>query len=162
MAWSTPKTWASEPLTSVDLNTYIRDNQNYLKDRVDGVADQYAGSGHTTTSTSYVDVDATNMAFTLTTTGKDVLVTCTLVTSHTINRYSYFQLDVDGTAQYALAYSRHGTGSEYQNLSCSQIISGLSAGSHTFKLQWRGNTSDTITLRVGFFDVREIVGEIAS
>lgn len=27
MTWSIPKTWASEPLTSLDLNRYVRDNQ---------------------------------------------------------------------------------------------------------------------------------------
>lgn len=31
MAFTAPKTWASEKLTSSDLNTFIRDNQNHLK-----------------------------------------------------------------------------------------------------------------------------------
>jgi len=31
MAWTNPKTWAAEVLTSADLNLYVRDNQNYLK-----------------------------------------------------------------------------------------------------------------------------------
>ena len=31
MAYTVPKTWAAEVLTSADMNVYIRDNQNYLK-----------------------------------------------------------------------------------------------------------------------------------
>lgn len=31
MAWSTPPTWASNILPSADMNTYVRDNTNYLK-----------------------------------------------------------------------------------------------------------------------------------
>ena len=31
MAWTSPKTWTAEVLTSADLNQYVRDNQNYLK-----------------------------------------------------------------------------------------------------------------------------------
>lgn len=32
MAWTAPKTWVEELLTPADMNTYMRDNQNYLKD----------------------------------------------------------------------------------------------------------------------------------
>ena len=31
VTWTTPKTWAAGVLPSADLNTYIRDNQNFLK-----------------------------------------------------------------------------------------------------------------------------------
>lgn len=76
MAWTTPKTWAAEPLTSSDLNTYVRDNQNHLKNRLDNNAEHTAneGSDYTTTSTSFVDVDATNFSHTITTNGGAVLI----------------------------------------------------------------------------------------
>jgi len=32
MAWTTPKTWGSEPLTADKLNEQLRDNLNALKD----------------------------------------------------------------------------------------------------------------------------------
>lgn len=36
MAWTTPKTWAlNDPLNASNLNTYIRDNQQALKNTVD-------------------------------------------------------------------------------------------------------------------------------
>lgn len=36
MAWTAPKTWASDEVpSSADLNTYMRDNQIYLKAEVD-------------------------------------------------------------------------------------------------------------------------------
>ena len=38
MAWTAPKTWSSEPLTSLDLNSNVRDNLNHLKDRLDSSA----------------------------------------------------------------------------------------------------------------------------
>ena len=84
MAWTTPKTWSSEPLTSTDLNTYVRDNQNYLKGRVDADAAQYerTSGDYTTSSSTLVDVDATNMSLTITTTGGDVLVTLVGFASH--------------------------------------------------------------------------------
>ena len=67
MAWTSPKTWSSEPLTSIDLNTYVRDNQNHLKDRLDNSAGNIV-SGSTvlsSTSTEFVDVEATNLALAL-------------------------------------------------------------------------------------------------
>lgn len=39
MAWTEPKTWARlDPLNADNLNTYVRDNQAYLKSAVDGQA----------------------------------------------------------------------------------------------------------------------------
>ena len=39
MAWTTPKTWArNDPLNADNLNTFIRDNQNYLKSQADAAA----------------------------------------------------------------------------------------------------------------------------
>lgn len=39
MAWTNPKTWAlNDPLNASNLNTYIRDNQQALKDQLDATA----------------------------------------------------------------------------------------------------------------------------
>lgn len=35
MAWTAPKTWAAETLTSADLNLHLRDNELYLKAHAD-------------------------------------------------------------------------------------------------------------------------------
>ena len=76
MAWTTPKTWSSEPLTSIDLNTYMRDNQNHLKDRLDSSAAKFVSGARNirTTSTVFVDVDAEKLALELTTHGGEVLL----------------------------------------------------------------------------------------
>jgi microcystin-dependent protein len=46
MAWTSPKTWSyKETLSSVDLNTYVKDNMNYLKTLLPaGVILPYGGS----------------------------------------------------------------------------------------------------------------------
>lgn len=43
--WTTPKTWnTGEPLTAADLNTHLRDNLEYLKDKPSGayLANEFA------------------------------------------------------------------------------------------------------------------------
>ena len=166
MAWTTPKTWASEPLTSIDLNTYIRDNQNYLQDRVDSsdATAQYirVSSDYTTTSTSLVDVDATNLAHSITTIGGDVLATFAgYANVNSSGSDMYLAVDVDGTPYTIVKTKSQGSGHIF-NVSFSYVFAGLAAGSHDFTLQWRvsGNTG---TLYAGtlLFDVRETMGMVA-
>ena len=59
MSFTTPKTWAAEVLTSSDMNTYIRDNQNALKANIAlGAASELTISGGVVTKTqSYHTVD---------------------------------------------------------------------------------------------------------
>ncbi len=161
MAWSTPKTWASEPLISIDLNTYIRDNQNYLKGRLDSVAGNYhrlpAGS-YSTTSTSSVDIDGTNMSHTITTTGGDIRVTfsgygrVTGAGGQNLN----LSVDIDSTEYLVLSQENY-TSLQEMNMSFSWIISGLSAGEHTVKMVW-SVTSGTGQMYAATFDVREDIG----
>jgi len=59
MAFTTPKTWAAGVLTSSDMNTYIRDNQNALKANIAlGAASELTISGGVVTKTqSYHTID---------------------------------------------------------------------------------------------------------
>jgi len=59
MSFTTPKTWAAEVLTSSDMNTYIRDNQNALKANIAlGAASELTISGGVVTKTqSYHTID---------------------------------------------------------------------------------------------------------
>lgn len=59
MAWTDPKTWAAGVLTSSDMNTYIRDNQNALKANIAlGAASELTISGGVVTKTqSYHTID---------------------------------------------------------------------------------------------------------
>lgn len=160
MAWSTPKTWAvDEIVTAASMNQEIRDNVGYLGGlllrgqalsaygvaaEISGPRDSYLAdeaTDYTTTSTSFVDVDATDFSMTITTTGGDVQVGFTGSVFHSVaNAYIHLDIDVDGSPfadDGGAVLIRHTTGSVTQNASFVVLITGLSAASHTFKLQWK-------------------------
>jgi hypothetical protein len=138
MSWTDPKTWQTgEALTASDMNTHIKDNLNALKAPPTEHYECDEASDYTTTSTSFVDVDATSLSLTIVTTGGDVL----------IGFCGFFQqsaavvfLDVHesvGNARLAGddGIARPGNGFEF--VSFIWLATGLDAGSHTFKLQWK-------------------------
>ena len=154
MAWTTPKTWSSEPLTSNDLNTYIRDNQNEIKSRLDNQASYQPDelTDYTTTSASFVAVDTSNLALSATTTGGQVLCWFSGVATHSgsSNRV-YFDVEVDGTRfglDDGIICIRPSGANAPECASFLILITGLSNGSHTFKLMWKTNTP-TATLWAG-------------
>jgi hypothetical protein len=111
---------------------------------------------YTTASASFSDVDGTNMALTITTEARRVLVG--LVGSSTVNNTAgvvEFDIMVDGVAEGGtdglVAIFQHSTASELSNASFTHMTDILSAGSHTFKLRWRvTNAAHTATLKGGF------------
>lgn len=154
MTWTTPKTWANETLTAADMNTHIRDNLDYLKTTLDGISGQGSAqyladeaSDYTTTSSTFVDVDATNFAHTITTKGGDVLIGFVGVV-HTGGNRVFFDVDIDGS----LFADDDGIivhdVSSSEHVSFVVMVTGLSAASHTFKLQWKRNAG-TSTLYAG-------------
>ena len=157
MAWTAPKTWSSEPLTSLDLNSNVRDNLNHLKDRLDSSAGSFI-SGESrleTTATEFVDVDALKLALTLTTHGGDVLLGFTGSVQCSQNAGSvYFNVAVDGVDYVADdGIVRNSIGSSYdfnreKPISFVMLIPDLSAGSHTFKLRWKASNNNTARLDV--------------
>jgi hypothetical protein len=160
MAWTTPKTWASEPLTSTDLNTYIRDNQDFLMTRMENNAEHTAdeSSDYTTTTQSFVDVDATNFALTITTNGGNVLVGFNGLTSthRTTSEGPSFNVAVDSVDYFAddgiTMGGTFGSSSHQSPVTFVVLITGLSAGVHVFKLRWRSfnnGGSTTCTLFAG-------------
>ena len=162
MTWTTPKTWSSEPLTSLDLNTYMRDNQNYLKDRLDNGAGSFVSGAAllTTTATEFVDVDADKLSLTLETHGGDVLIGFTgTVQSQLSSGASYFNVavdDVDYVADDGILRDSAASANRHGPISFVMLISGLNAGSHSFKLRWKtayNNTSriDVVNLHPQFW-----------
>lgn len=157
MAWTTPKTWSSEPLTSIDLNTYVRDNQNHLKDRLDAGASSII-SGATllsTTAHDFVDVDATKLSLTLTTHGGDVLLGFTgTVRNNARAGTTYINVAVDGVDYIAddgligVRIATDGDQSRNKPVSFVMLISGLSAGSHSFKLRWKASRTSTASMDI--------------
>lgn len=152
VAWTRPKTWSSEPLTSLDLNTYMRDNQNYLKNRLDNSVNRVisADSNFTTTSSTWVDVDSTQLTLTLVTHGGDVLLGFTGNVRISRDQFRcYFNIAVDGTDHFAddgVTLMSGGTqdANRPKPLCIVVLIPDLSAGSHTFALRWKTRSGSTV------------------
>jgi len=141
MAWTTPRTWVTgELITATLMNAHIRDNLSALKDPPTDEAVRTGVADYTTTSTSFVDVDATNLALTITTAGGDVMVGMTGTLTNTDATYmTFFDVDVDGTREGGVNGITHGHGTSPKPVGFVWMVRGLSAGTHTFKLQWRVN-----------------------
>jgi len=154
MAWTSPKTWTSEPLTSLDLNTYVRDNQKYLRERLDtSVSRLLDGDGTlNSTATNFVDVDENLLALQLDTNGGEVLLGFVgSVRSHRSGGTIFFNVAVDGVDYvqddgimrvYIQGALRD------KPMSFVMLISGLSAGQHSFKLRWKVAPSHTARMDI--------------
>lgn len=146
MTWTQPKTWTSEPLTSADLNTHLRDNLEALKDPPSAHYAPQETTDYTTTSLAWVDVDSAGLSLTIETHGGDVLVSFHGVVFGT---ELAFDVAVDGVrlgGDNGLVL--HVDGSNAGSVAFTRLVSGLSAGSHTFALQWRTRFAG-ITLYAG-------------
>ncbi|HVO70081.1 MAG TPA: hypothetical protein VMT24_08550 [Aggregatilineaceae bacterium] len=156
MAWTTPKTWnVDELLTAANLNTHLRDNLNALKAPPTDHYECDEASEYTTTSTSFVDVDGTNLALTITTSGGDVLVHFHASVVHTNNGKIFFDMTLDGSRisrddGFLGGYvSNAGAGNTASSwMSFTRLVTGVAAGEHTFVLQWR-TTASTAKLFAG-------------
>lgn len=158
MAWTNPKTWVVDELvTAEEMNTEIRDNLNVLKlpPSEQSIIDE--GSNYSTTSTSFVDVDATNLSLTITTTGGDVLITFPCSVSNNANSGQVFlelALDTDGGGDNNIAgddgmiVSTDTVLAQIVPITLIWIAKGLAAGVHTFKVRWKV-VSGTATMFAG-------------
>jgi hypothetical protein len=106
---------------------------------------------YTTTSTSFVDVDGTNLALTITTGARRVLVSLAAQARHdSVSGSTFIDLMLDGTSLSGatngiVAFTQNNVNYLW-NPSFTYITDALSAGSHTFKLRWRVDAG-TGTLR---------------
>ncbi|MCY4018070.1 MAG: hypothetical protein OXG39_01555 [Chloroflexi bacterium] len=160
MAWTTPKTdWSTGELVAAsDLNA-IGDNLAALRN--------LGKAAYTTTEDIVADnrdfalIDSNNLNLTITTTGGDVLVhfhgSITQVSHKSV--FLDIEIDgasiggVDGTFVNQLIWNKNYTARSL--LSFTRLIQNLSAGSHIFKLQWKGTGSNTLKAGAQFW-VREI------
>lgn len=85
-----------------------------------------------TEETTFDDVDPTNLSLTICTSGGDVLVSYS--GGYLNNIPTYFDIDIDGT-RFAGDDGIWRGQSVSPNFSI--LVPGLSAGNHTFKLQWK-------------------------
>src|SRR5688572_3974380 len=92
--WVTPRTWsAGELITASIMNAHVRDQLNALKTPAGGYVFVNEGTDLSTTSTSFVDADATDLALTFTSGGGDVLLGFTAaITSSGASAKNYFDI----------------------------------------------------------------------
>jgi len=157
MAYTAPTTRSTDDLiTSTIWNTDLVDNIAALKDPPSANYELNEGSDYTTTSTSFADVDATNLALAVTTTGGDVMVHFHgTFQGNTLGMRIFLNLDVDGSPHAAddgIIFWRETTGAGGTTInapiSFTRLITGLSAAAHTVKLQWKVSAG-TATLYAG-------------
>jgi hypothetical protein len=152
MPWTTPKTWVNnDPLTASDMNTHIRDNLNALKAPPTAQYTANEASNYQTTGTTFASVDATNLNLSITTTGGDVLIGFHGTALNSTTGVTMFDVLLDNTTRLGGDdgfFSTGGTANLYQVASFVHLVTGLSAGTHNFKLQWRVS-SGTTTLYAG-------------
>jgi hypothetical protein len=147
MPWNTPRTWLpGEVVTASLLNAQLRDNLNQLlAGRPLAYVCRTGSADYSTSSSSFVNVDATNLALTLTLNGSRALVVATALIAGSLNNsICYLDWIVDGSARAGgtngLVQSALGTtGTVFQTATALAVFSGLAPGAHTFTLQYRGN-----------------------
>lgn len=154
MAYTNPTTRSTdEIITATDWNTDVVDNLRALKDPP---TDSYVcneSADYTLTSTTFTDVDATNLSLSLTTTGGAVLVGFHGSFMHTgTARNLYLNLTVDGAvhaAEDGLLAARIDLGTAPGiPVSFVRLITGLAAGSHTINLTYKVSAA-SVTLFAG-------------
>lgn len=146
MAYTEPKVWVSEPLTSSDMNTYVSDNLVALHEPPTGNYLANEASDITTTSTSFVDVDNTLGKFSqaITTTGGDIMVSfCGSIRNQTGGNRVFMALSLDGTVYggtegiMGVVMPAAGLANPGTNGSFVYWFFGVAAGTHTVNLMWR-------------------------
>jgi hypothetical protein len=152
MTWTTPQTWvAGSVVSAAQLNEQLRDNLTYLLSRPHQRIIRNAG--YSTTSTSFVDIDSTNLSITLTLSSGAVLVGLEANVSYDAGGGSrpVFDITIDG-ARYANAVATGlggitgPSGAFTAHLSFTVLVVGLTVGSHVFRPVWRNSVTGATSL----------------
>jgi hypothetical protein len=142
MTYTAPTTRSAGDLITHSIwNTDVVDNIAALKNPPVAVQLVNEGADYTTTSTTFVDIDGTDLAKTITTYGGDVLLifTATIAMQSTDNNV-YLDFTVDGSrvggdaGLVATGVTRDG---QLGAITMAYLVTSLAAGEHTFKVQWR-------------------------
>ena len=154
MAWTTPKTdWTTGELVTAENMNAVGENLATLKHPSTAVAT--TTERISTGSLTFVDVDNDNLNLTVTTTGGDVLIQFSGTVDHDDSARSYIDFEVDGV-RLGGAYGIREADGNRAALTVAHLIQNLSAGTHTFKLQWRTRTGILNVNPFSQFWVREI------
>lgn len=144
MSWTTPKTWAyKETLSSSDMNVYVRDNLNALRDGTGlaaGAISQYdaaidKGSGDTNNTTTYANI--TDSVVTLTTTGGACIVLAEAGARMSAgDKFWQLRLTIDGVAVTGDSRLIGSSTTNMRGWRSLLYISEPAAGAHTWRLQF--------------------------
>jgi hypothetical protein len=164
MAWTSPPTVSPGGLISASLfGNVIRDNLNYLHSGQPVQKLVYAHTAdYSTNLNTWSDVDATNLAFAMTlTTGRAIIdAHFTLGADNTSGSAALVDVIVDSTTR--AGHTTYGLARVTQNsldhVHITAVFTGLTAGSHTFKLQFRNLTAGAVTTLRAFGYPVVIVG----
>lgn len=139
--WTSPKTFSvGELVTASMLNQHLRDNLEFLKSPPTAAYILNESADYTTTSTSFVTVDNTKLALSITTAGGDVLIGFSGVVINSSPSSTFFDVEVDTVrtgGDDGLVCVTSPSAASRMNATFFKLLQGLAAGSHTFKLQWR-------------------------
>lgn len=129
--WTANRTWsAGEIVTAAIMNTYVRDNLDWLKTPIDSQA--IFSTTFTTTSASYVDVTGATVTLTGNGGGFDVIFVAT-VSGSSISTAT-FKILTDSVTTECIEAVIFAAG-ELKIITLFKHVAALSAGSHTFKIQ---------------------------
>lgn len=141
MAWNGLFSWiAGNPIRAQQLTDYVNANLDYLL-KPNQIRRQEANGSHNTTSTSFVSVTS-NWQASITTNGGHILMMVSghlAVTGSGANT-AEIRIDIDGSTQITAVRTKVSTPFGF-----AYLLDGLSAGSHTFTLQWK-TTGGTATI----------------
>ncbi len=153
-----PEWTAMNALVTGDLVTEedmaaLRGNLHYLLDPNKARLIHNNGASYTTTSTTFVDIDSANLSITLQTHGGPVLVT--FAANAYASNASYrvrFDLSVDGTRYTGMplgllqACNLGNDVAAATPIAFAVLVTGLEAGSHTFRPQWCVTSGSSVSL----------------
>lgn len=140
MNWQNPKTWnTGDLLTAQDMNAQLRDNLQYLKGLPYAQKTIQNDRNYTTRSSSFVDIDDSSLSITLRTAGAVLLG---FLGTFLADQSTHIHLDllVDGVRlgqNNGIASLYFQAGHRAQSLAFTLLRDQLTAGEHTFRLQWR-------------------------
>jgi len=145
-----PTKAANDDITASLWNTYIRDNDSYhFNGRPKSALLREGSADYTISSTSFVDVDAANLILTVTINSGIALVefSCT-ATPPGSTSLCCFDIILDSTTRAGgtnglLMFDPGGTP---RQVYVAHLFTGLSVGSHTFKLQARSTAGNSLTI----------------
>jgi hypothetical protein len=110
------------------------------------VPNNQTGLTNTTTSATFVDIDATKVAATVVTTGGDLEVTWVFAAQDNTGSGNTWRLALalDGAAEVSVVGMRSAIPISATVVTLSYLWQGLAAGSHTVKGRWRIDSGDTL------------------